>query len=298
FREPFAVCARKLAQRDFAGPSPAIAESMRPLPQTREARTSVRNTTQRTTASKMRRLVLVCALLATGAWTLSCGGGGAGSVTPLPPPPPSIQVVVTPNPGTVNVELGAVQAFHASISSDGKPDPTIRWSLSGSSCPNSCGSVGANGNYTAPQILPGNASVTLTATSVADPSKQNSAGVLITSNFSLQLTAPATVQPGVTAALVATMTPVPGSNPSSALSWSLSGTGCSGSACGILTVTTTQSAGGNSIANTANYTAPAAVPQPDTVTVTVTPQADPTKAQQANITIAQGAGLSISPPTA
>ena len=346
----------------------------------------MRNTTQRTTASKMRRLVLVCALLATGAWTLSCGGGGAGSVTPLPPPPPSIQVVVTPNPGTVllgetlaftasvsnstdtsvfwsvngitggspqagtisadgvytapadlppggtvqvtatshadsskfasvdvtvfsditvslspgtvNVELGAVQAFHASISSDGKPDPTIRWSLSGSSCPNSCGSVGANGNYTAPQILPGNASVTLTATSVADPSKQNSAGVLITSNFSLQLTAPATVQPGVTAALVATMTPVPGSNPSSALSWSLSGTGCSGSACGILTVTTTQSAGGNSIANTANYTAPAAVPQPDTVTVTVTPQADPTKAQQANITIAQGAGLSISPPTA
>jgi len=207
-------------------------------------------------------------------------------------------ITVSLSPGTVNVELGAVQAFHASISSDGKPDPTIRWSLSGSSCPNSCGSVGANGNYTAPQILPGNASVTLTATSVADPSKQNSAGVLITSNFSLQLTAPATVQPGVTAALVATMTPVPGSNPSSALSWSLSGTGCSGSACGILTVTTTQSAGGNSIANTANYTAPAAVPQPDTVTVTVTPQADPTKAQQANITIAQGAGLSISPPTA
>ncbi len=334
----------------------------------------------------MRRLALVCALLATGAWTLSCGGGGAGSVTPPPPPPPSIQVVVTPNPGTVllgetlaftatvsnstdtsviwsvnsltgsspqagtisadgvytapadlppggtvqvtatshadsskfasvdvtvfsditvslspgtvNVELGAAQAFHASISSNGKPDPTIRWSLSGSSCPNSCGSVGANGNYTAPQILPGNASVTLTAASVADPSKQNSAGVLITSNFLLQLTAPATVQPGVTAALVATMTPVPGSNPSSALSWSLSGTGCSGSACGILTVTTTQSAGGNSIANTANYTAPAAAPQPDSVTVTVTPQADPTKAQQANITITLGAGLSISPPTA
>src|SRR5208282_5887398 len=115
----------------------------------------------------------------------------------------SSDIIVTISPGMVNVELGAVQAFRASISSNGKPDPTIRWSLSGSSCPNSCGSVGANGNYTAPQILPGNASVTLTATSVADPSKQNSAGVLITSNFSLQLTAPATVQPGVTAALVA-----------------------------------------------------------------------------------------------
>jgi hypothetical protein len=210
----------------------------------------------------------------------------------------SSDIIVTISPGTVNVELGAVQAFHASISSNGKPDPTIRWSLSGSACPNSCGSLDANGNYTAPQILPGNASVTLTATSVADPSKQNSASVLITSNFTLQLSAPATVQPSVTAALVATMTPVPGSNPSSVLSWSLSGTGCSGSACGILTVTTTQSAGGNSTANTANYTAPVTVPQPDTVTVTVTPQADPTKAQQANITIVLGASLSISPPTA
>lgn len=210
----------------------------------------------------------------------------------------SSDISVSISPGTASVELGAVQAFHASISSNGKPDPTIRWSLSGSACPSACGSVNANGNYTAPQILPGNASVTLTATSVADPSKQNSANVLITSNFTLQLNAPATVQPGVTAALVATMTPVPGSNPSSALSWSLSGTGCSGSACGTLTVTTTQSAGGNAVADTANYTAPVIVPQPDTVTVTVTPQADPTKAQQVNITIAQGASLSISPLTA
>src|SRR5208282_4835526 len=114
----------------------------------------------------------------------------------------------------------------------------------------------------------------------------------------LQLSAPASLQPGVTAALVATMTPVAGSNPSSVLSWSLSGAGCSGSACGILTVTTTQSAGGNAVADTANYTAPATVPQPDTVTVTVTPQADPSKKQQAIITIAQGASLGISPSTA
>jgi hypothetical protein len=210
----------------------------------------------------------------------------------------SSDITVSISPATASVELGAAQAFHASISSNGKPDPAIRWSLSGSSCPNSCGSVDATGNYTAPQILPGNASVTLTAASAADPSKQNSANVLITSSFSLQLSAPATVQPGVTAALVATMTPVAGSNPSSTLSWSLSGTGCSGSACGILTVTTIQSAGGNAVADTANYTAPITVPQPDTVTVTVTPQADPTKAQQANITIVQGTGLSISPPTA
>ena len=210
----------------------------------------------------------------------------------------SSDLSVSISPETASVELGAGQAFHASISSNGKPDPTIHWGLSGSACPSACGSVDVNGNYTAPQVLPSNASITLTATSAADPSKQNSASVLITSNFTLQLSAPASLQPGVTAALVATMTPVPGSNPSSSLSWSLSGTGCSGSTCGILTVTTTQSAGGTAVANTANYTAPVTAPQPDTVTVTVTPQADPTKKAQANITIAQGASLSISPVTA
>jgi len=210
----------------------------------------------------------------------------------------SSDIAVSISPGTASVELGAAQTFHASISSNGKPDPTIRWNLSGSACPSACGTVDANGNYTAPQILPGNASITVTATSAADPSKQNSASVLVTSSFTLQLSAPASLQPGVTAALVATMTPVAGSNPSSVLSWSLSGAGCSGSACGILTVTTTQSAGGNAVADTANYTAPATVPQPDTVTVTVTPQADPSKKQQAIITIAQGASLGISPSTA
>jgi hypothetical protein len=210
----------------------------------------------------------------------------------------SSDISVSISPGTASVELGAAQAFHATISSTGKPDPTIHWNLSGSACPSACGTVDTNGNYIAPQILPGNPSVTMTASSTADPSKQNSASVLITSNFTLQLSAPASLQPGVTAALVATMTPVPGSNPSGSLLWSLSGTGCNGSACGILTVTTTQSAGGTAVANTANYTAPVAVPQPDTVTVTVTPQADPTKKQQANITIAQGASLGISPATA
>jgi len=40
---------------------------------------------------------------------------------------------------------------------------------------------------TAPQILPSPASATLTAQSVADPSKQISVAVAITSSFSLQL---------------------------------------------------------------------------------------------------------------
>jgi len=210
----------------------------------------------------------------------------------------SSDITISISPGSSSVELGALQSFQAGITSSGKPDPAIRWSLSGSACPNNCGVVDANGNYTAPAILPLAAGVTLIATSVADPSKQNSAPLTITSHFTLQVAAPSSLQPGITTAIVATLTPAPSSNPSAVLSWSLSGSGCSGSACGILTVITTQSAGGGAIADTANYTAPAAPPQPNTVVITVTPQADPTKKTQATIAIQPGPSLSLSPNTA
>jgi len=210
----------------------------------------------------------------------------------------SSDITVSLSPGSSPVELGALQSFQASITSSGKPDPAIRWSLSGSACPNSCGTVDASGNYTAPSILPSVASVTLAAISVADPSKQNSAPLIITSRFTLQVAAPSSLRPGITAAIVATLTPAPSSTPSAVLSWSLSGSGCSGGACGILTVITTQSAGGGAIADTANYTAPSTPPQPNTVVITVTPQADPSKKTQATIAIQPGPSLGLTPSTA
>jgi hypothetical protein len=199
---------------------------------------------------------------------------------------------------SANVELGANQPFQATIHSQGAPDASVRWSLSSPACPGSCGSVSAAGVYTAPQMLPTPATAILTATSVADPTKQASADITITSHFTLQLAAPSSLQAGAATSLVATLTPVPGSNPSAALTWAVQG-GCNGSTCGVLTITTTQSAGSTPIADDATYTAPPTPPQPDTVLVTVTPLADPTKAAQANITILQGSGsISISPPTA
>ncbi|HEV1994988.1 MAG TPA: hypothetical protein VGR03_11710 [Candidatus Acidoferrum sp.] len=155
-----------------------------------------------------------------------------------------------------------------------------------------------SGHYTAPRTLPSPASTTLTAQSVADPSKQISAALAITSNFSLQLSAPFSVPAGGTATIVATLTPVPGSNPSTTLAWALSGPGCSGSSCGTLTVVTTQTAGGNPVADSATYTAPATAPSPNTVTVTVTPQADPSKKAQATLAIQAGVNVSVSPATA
>ena len=207
-----------------------------------------------------------------------------------------ITLALAPNPASV--ELGATQGFHATLTSAGHPDTTIRWSISGAVCPGNCGTVDATGNYTAPQILPSPANVTLTAQSAADPSKQISAVITITSNFTLQIAAPSNVPVNGTATIVATMTPVPGSNPGVALSWALSGPGCNGSSCGTLSVITTQSAGGSAVADSATYTAPANAPNPNTVTVTVTPQADPTKKAQATMTIQSGVIVSVSPLTA
>jgi hypothetical protein len=207
-----------------------------------------------------------------------------------------ITLNLTPN--AASVELGASQPFQATITSNGHPDIAMRWSLSGPACITSCGSVDANGRYTAPQTLPSPASATLTAQSVADPSKQISATLAITSNFSLQLSAPSSLPAGTTATIVATMTPMPGSNPNSALSWAFSGPGCSGSSCGTLTVVTTQSVVGNSLSDSATYAAPGSPPSPNTVTVTVTPQADPGKKAQATVAIQAGINVGVSPPTA
>ena len=200
-------------------------------------------------------------------------------------------------PANASVELGATQSFHATLTSAGHPDTAVRWSVSGAACPSACGSVDLSGKYTAPGILPSPTSATLTAQSVADPSKQSSVAVSITSNFTLQVTAPQSVPAGGAATIVATMTPVAGSNPSAILSWSLSGPGCSSTTCGTLTVVTTQGSGGSVIADTATYTAPSTPPNPDSVIVTVTPQADPAKMAQAAMAIQAGINVSLSPAT-
>ena len=207
-------------------------------------------------------------------------------------------IAVSLAPGASGVELGATQPFRALINSNGHPDVSIRWSISGPSCPAACGALDASGNYTAPQILPAAAAVTITAQSVADPSRHASAAVTITSNFSLRLSAPPSVASGGSGLIAATFTPVAGSNPATTLSWTLSGAGCSGANCGLLTVVTTQALGGGAMSTSATYTAPVTPPNPSTVTITVTPQADPTKKAQAVVTIQPGVGVTLTPGTA
>ncbi len=158
---------------------------MRPLSQTREARDFIEIPAQTKLAFTVRRLALACALLAMGAWTLSCGGGSAGSVTHQPPPPPPIQVVVTPKSGTVL--LGETFPFTASVSNS--TDTAVIWSVNGVTGGSSqAGTISADGLYMAPADLPQGGTVEVTATSHADTSKFATASVSVSSDIAVSNT--------------------------------------------------------------------------------------------------------------
>jgi hypothetical protein len=199
----------------------------------------------------------------------------------------SSDITISVTPATASVELGASEPFAASVAGSVHPNLAVTWSVSG--CSGMCGSVTLAGVYTAPQVLPSPASVVLAAQSVADPSKTATAAIAVTSHFTFAVSGANSVNTGATATYTATLTPVPGSNPSAAISWSVLGAGCSGAACGTIT------AGGSA---TAVYQAPSSAPPAGTVTITAVPAADPTKAASMVVAINEQATLAIAPGNA
>ena len=207
-------------------------------------------------------------------------------------------VAVSVTPGSATVELGSVQKLQSGLASSGHPDSTILWSISGGSCPSACGTIDANGNYTAPQILPSSPTVTVRAQSAADATKFATATLTITSSFTVQLSGPTNIATNASATVVATLTPIPNSSPSPNLSWTLSGTGCTGVLCGTLVTTTTQFDTNDVEVSSANYVAPPTAPSPNAVTIRFTPAADPTKKAQLTIQVQAGPSISLLPVTA
>ena len=209
-------------------------------------------------------------------------------------------IVVSFSSSPASFELGAQASFSAGISSAGNPDPAIVYMVSGAGCSGTaCGTVDNAGHFTAPQILPSPAMVTLTAQSVADPAKQATVSIHISSSFTVTMSGPATVAPGASSQFTATFYPVQNSNPSLTIEWQLSGAGCAGNGCGALSGTVPRG-GAPSTTSTANYTAPAAAPNPNSVTITAVPLADPSKAASMTVTIAGPAvpGVQLSPGSA
>lgn len=184
-------------------------------------------------------------------------------------------------PSSASVELGATKEFSARIVSAAHFDSSIRWSVVGAGCFGAnCGSIDSTGIYTAPQVLPSVVDVSLTAQSVADPSKQASGALHISSGFTVSIAGPPSVLADGLGEFTAAIQSTPGSNPSRTMSWLLSGIGCAGPACGTISVSP-----GPSGTSVAVFKAPVVIPSPNRVSLSVVPAADPSKAVSRTITI-------------
>jgi hypothetical protein len=204
-------------------------------------------------------------------------------------------ISVSVSPAATPVALGASQSFTATVHSAANPNRAVIWMVSGSGCTGAaCGTVDSSGNYTAPQIAMAPPSVTLSAVSVADPSKSGTGTIAINSSFSLAVTGPTTLTAGNTATYAATLTPAANSNPDRGITWSVAGTGCTGAGC----ATGCAGAACGTISSAGVYVAPSIPPSPATVQIIATPQADPSKPAFISLSILPAVSVSISPSSA
>jgi hypothetical protein len=229
----------------------------------------------------MKNRVPLLQILLFAVLTMSNFGCGSSSSSAAPPPPPAISVTVSPTSATV--PAGGTQLFTPTAAND-SANKGVNWTVSCSAA--SCGVVsptstlsGAATTYTAPSAAPANnLTVTLTATSVADPTKSMQATITVPS-ISVSVS-PSSANVGVNAQhqFIGTVANDPSMSPG--ITWTLAqnGTACS-PACGTIAPASTVSGA------LTTYTAPASVPSPATVTITATSATDTTKSASSTVTV-------------
>ena len=195
--------------------------------------------------------------------------------------PPAVTVAITPT--TQGVMVGKTQQFSATVA--GSTNLSVTWTVNQVPSGNAnFGTISASGLFTAPAAVPAPNTVTVTATSVADPKQSASATITVQPTVSVSPTTQG-VEIGKTQQFTASVT----GNSNSTVTWSVN-----------------QIAGGNAnlgmISATGLYTAPSTVPSPSAVTVTATSVADSTQSASARVTVQpagarpQSMSISVSPP--
>lgn len=201
---------------------------------------------------------------------------GPVSIAFSPPPPASV---------VIGTELSlSVVVTNDHLGSNGKP---LGYTLSLTcAVPGTCGTLNGS-TYFPPSSVPAGGTVTITATSVADPTKNANATMTINPpvvTISLVLLPPASISAGAAANLGAKVTDGTTANAAGQLGvdWSVT---CSGTACGsfIPQHTSNDVGGGSTVGKLTSYAAPAVAPSGGTVTIIASATADPTK--QASVTL-------------
>jgi hypothetical protein len=103
---------------------------------------------------------------------------GCGSGNPEQPARTSSEITISVQPRTATLSVSRTQQFNATVANASKAD--VLWDVNGVAGGNSTvGTISSSGLYTAPPQVPDPAQVTVTASSVANPSKHDSAQVTI-----------------------------------------------------------------------------------------------------------------------
>src|SRR5277367_605797 len=209
----------------------------------------------------------------------------SAALTVTAPPPISVSV----SPVTTSVQVSQSAPFTATLQNDSQ-NKGVTWTLSGAGCSGaSCGSLSnvttTPVTYTAPASVPTPAAVTLLATSVTDNTKSATATLTVTADPPISVS----VSPGTASVQVSQSAPftttIQNDSQNKGVTWTLSGTGCSGATCGSLSNVTTTSV---------TYTAPASVPTPTAVTLLATSVTDNTRSATATLTVTADPPISVS----
>lgn len=200
---------------------------------------------------------------------------GCGSQAAQPKPvAQNVEVAIAED--SVNLGAGETHQFSATVT--GSTNTAIAWRLSGCTG-TACGTISPTGFYTAPSSIVEEATMTVTATSQADPSKFDTVTVHHMP-IAVSITPPgsAMVTPGATLNFTAS---VQYDLKNAGVAWDL-GAACSEDTCGRLS---------NVTPNSVTYTAPASMPTSPTVALTATSITDSSKTARTAITISPKGGL-------
>ncbi len=205
-------------------------------------------------------------------------------------------VTVSVSPPTATLAVGQRTPLAANVT--GTPDASVTWFVNGvangntsdgqicrtgtNPCVAPTGPAAGSVDFLAPAIAPAIGPVTVTAVSFADPSRNGVSSITISGPTGAIAVAispayaflpPSTGTPS-TQQFAATVT---GSS-NTTVTWSVSGQGCAGAACG-------------SVNASGLFTAPTAAPSPNAISVVATSGADPAKSASAIVALT-GAGTS------
>lgn len=223
----------------------------------------------------------VSSLFAVNLVVLLTGCGGLGNATLPVPPPPALSVLFLGGPPSSMAVKASIEISAGVVNGN---NGLVSWSVT-------CGSAGACGSfnatttpssspvtYVAPSAIPSGNVVRITATSVTDTTKSVSATVTIVPPIPISVSffspTPGSMEVGSTVSMNALIVNDVTANPE--VQWTVS---CGSAACGSFNPTATANEEATA------YTAPAAIPEGNTVTVTATSMTDASKSASATILI-------------